>query len=164
MIDRVLNMVSRSSSYVVLVALLAFGLSYMSTNAMGRDAAASSSHQASTLKAHRWTFRFLHQANAIRIMVRTRYCAGTPEPYIERVKVKESRNFAILTALVRYPKSHHHNSPKGNRISELSHIFDATCAGVEVNLFKTVYLRRRARRIALYDGDTSPPSKRWPKS
>lgn len=67
----------------------------------------------------------------------------TPRPKIRRIRRIERRRSVIVTAFL------------VNRAQE-------DCAGVEVLVEYLVKLRHKLGQRSLYDGSTSPPTRRWP--
>lgn len=124
------------------IAVSSLGLS------SGESRADTRSGHRGILKARQWSFRFIKDMTAIELSVQTGYCVDNDPPFIEKVDIAERPRSAVLTAFVRYPPPAAHSE---------------SCAGVGVGLVKTVSLKRPIQGLALYDGKTSPPTKRWPK-
>ncbi len=90
----------------------------------------------------------MKNTTAIELSVQTGYCVENDAPFIEKVDIIEHPHSAVLTAFVRYP-------PPTSQ--------SESCAGVGVGLTKIVSLKRPSKDLALYDGKTSPPTRRWPR-
>jgi hypothetical protein len=85
---------------------------------------------------------------AVRLLASVPSCVySKPQPLIHRIEVIYREHSTVITMLVRFPPRT--DQPK-------------ICAGAEIFLRKWVKLKRPVSGQRLYDGSTSPPTKRWP--
>lgn len=83
---------------------------------------------------------------ALRLSVEVPYCVdGEPEPFIERVERRHGRRGLVFTIFVRF-------GPVKNE--------SEGCAGTALFLGKWVRIGEKAKSKPLFDGSTSPPSRR----
>ncbi len=90
------------------------------------------------------------------LLISFSWCAARSEPGVQRVEIVERSNATILTAFASFPPRRSlkaHDEPR----------HDISCPQVLSIVATKVALKRSATAQALYDGSTSPPSKRWPK-
>jgi hypothetical protein len=74
------------------------------------------------------------------------YCVdGEPEPFIQRIQRRHGRGGLVFTVFVRF-------GPKNPEFEG--------CAGAEFILRKWVRIGDKAKSKPLFDGSTSPPSRR----
>lgn len=98
-------------------------------------------------------------AKAVNLLTAYNWCDGSSQPRVQRVEIVERKQGAVLTVLVFFPfgvRSGAHNH-------ENERHYDASCTEVRLIAATKVALRRSAFDQMLYDGSTSPPTKRWPK-
>ena len=98
----------------------------------------------------RWYLAYSPSERTIRIARAVGYCVGAPKPWIGKVRTRERDRAVIVTAFLDMKRASAAKNP--------------TCAGVELNVEKTVQLPSDLDGRALYDGSTSPPKKRWTRS
>lgn len=82
-----------------------------------------------------WKTYGVPQGKTIRIISAVGYCVGLDKPRIEKVRVREERRWAFLTAFL--------VGPVPNR--------GEACADVAIGVRKIVHLRHRLDHRALYD-------------
>lgn len=101
--------------------------------------------EAGELKPVRWSVA-AERRRALRLGVEVPYCGyREPEPFIDRVERRHGRNGLVFTVFVRFGPED--REPGG-------------CVGVELILGKWVRIGERAKSKPLFDGSTSPPSRR----
>lgn len=85
---------------------------------------------------------------AVHVISIVRWCVGTPKPRITRVDVRERKHAVIIIVFL---VDHRH--PARNE----------ACPALELGLEKSIRFSGNLGGRPLYDGNTSPPTKRWPK-
>jgi hypothetical protein len=81
----------------------------------------------------------------VRIMSGTGYCEGDRRPYFSSIKVEERKNATIIRAFLK-------------KFSHPRYL----CVGSIIFTYHYVRLSPRAAGLPLYDGSTTPPTRRWP--
>jgi len=105
------------------------------------------SNGADGLRPVPWRISDRPSGRRVRIVSETGYCVGTRKPRIEMAHVVERRTKSIITAMLKvFPP------PRRPEI----------CAGVELIVYKTVWLSHGVGSRELYDGSVRPPRQRWP--
>ena len=148
------NLVKRRGVFptVVTVLLLSLGCggsdgrasnsAGVSGQARGNTRTTSGSNQPGALKKTKWGFSRLGERR-VQIGASIPYCGEPhPRPYIERVIRHRAPGRLVLTMLVRYPPV------KG------------ACFGMGIGAMRWVAIGGDPRKLAFYDGATSPPEKR----
>jgi hypothetical protein len=100
----------------------------------------------------RWTVLGRPGSKRVTIGSTVGWCPGAtrPKPRIRRVRQVDRGRAVILTAFLAHPAP---QSASGA----------ASCPGVELALEYVVTFHRLRNGRALYDGSTTPPSRRWPR-
>jgi hypothetical protein len=106
----------------------------------------SSSHATSfTVQPVEWWLGGTEGHRTVVLNARVGHCAGSPKPKVRGVKVRWRRSSAVIELLVRFPII-----PDDGR----------KCGGSLLRLTKMIELEHSVVHRALYDGSTSPPSRR----
>jgi hypothetical protein len=101
--------------------------------------------EAGQIKPVRWS-AVAERRRALRLGVQVPYCGyREPVPFIKRVERRRGPNGLVFTVFVRFGPEH--LEPGG-------------CVGEELILGKWVRIGDKARSKPLFDGSTSPPSRR----
>jgi hypothetical protein len=118
-------------------------------SANGRSVEANATSQRTDeLRPVKWNIFGPPSGRRIKIVIEVEYCAGTTQPRIETVRIKERKGKILLTAMLYDPASKNRGQ---------------ACAGVGLAVFKKVWLRTELKGRSIYDASASPPQKRWPK-
>jgi hypothetical protein len=96
----------------------------------------------------------------VNLLTTYNWCGGPPQPRVQRVEIVERKSATVLTVFVFFPSK----TRSGVHDQENERHHDASCAEVRLIASTKVTLRRPSSGQALYDGSSSPPTKRWPKS
>jgi hypothetical protein len=96
----------------------------------------------------------------VNLLTTYNWCGGPPQPRVQRVEIVERKSATVLMVFVFFPSK----TRSGVHDQENERRHDASCAEVRLIASTKVTLRQPSSGQALYDGSSSPPTKRWPKS
>lgn len=110
------------------------------------------------VRAVPWHGRPKAGSKSVVLTVAYNWCTGSSRPRIQRVSIVERHHATVLTVFAAFPPS---GGSEAERLRQSP--VDSSCPQIRFIETTRVTLEHVAFDQVLYDGSTSPPTKRWPK-